>query len=102
MDYRLDLYNAVDNYNQNANKDDVAIIIIHNKADGDLFTSFTGDWEILSAALTTKGYINESNTDEGNEAIENMRAAILNIAYNIAMKDETVKQKFKTALNEKM
>lgn len=92
MDYRLDLYNAINNYGENANKDDVALIIVHNKKDGDLVTSFIGDWEILSAALTTEGYINNA------EATEQIKNSILNIAFNIAMKDQTVKQKFLKAL----
>ena len=96
MDYRLDLYNQVKNYMDNANDDDVAMMIIHNKKDGDFVNYFIGDWEILSAALTTEGYINFKEGSQ--DGLEAMQKSILNIAYNIIMKDEKIKSKFKKAL----
>lgn len=96
IDYRLDLFNAVENYNNNIDiENDALFIICHNKETGDAMTSFLGDEIILSQMLTVKGYCNIEKSDK--KKFDSMQNMILNIAYNILLEN---KDKAKIFLKE--
>ena len=96
MDLRLDFFNALNQYSKDLTDDDALLVLSHNKRDGDCITLLAGDWEILSSLFSIKGYV---NLEEGNsEQYNNIKAMILNTAYNICMTDEKIKEQFKTNL----
>jgi len=96
MDNRLDLFNDINKYLKTTTDDDAILVLFHNKKDGDCFTALAGDWEILSALFSTKGYVNFDKGDK--EEFDNIKKMILNTAYNICMTDELIKEQFKNKL----
>jgi hypothetical protein len=98
MDYRLDLYSAIEKYCEQMSKDDAIFFIAHNTKDNDLFASLNGDWQIISAVLSdNKGYVNL--VDEADrERHKDMQEAVLNMAVNILANHDDYKQKFKKLL----
>lgn len=97
MDLRLDFFNALNEYSSGLTEDDALLVLSHNKKDGDCITLLAGDWEILSVLFSVKGYV---NLDQGNrEQYDNIKEMILNIAFNICMTDEEIKEIFKIKLS---
>ena len=92
MDLRLDFYNELNKYVDEFTEDDALLVLSHNKKDGDCLTLLAGDWEILSALFSTKGYVNL--TDDNREQYDNIKKMLLNTAYNICMTDNKYKRKF--------
>jgi hypothetical protein len=98
IDYRLDLYNAIQKYCEQMTKEDAVFFIVHNTKDNDLFASLNGDWQILSAVLSdNKGYVNLLN-EEDRQRHNTMQEAVLNMAVNILANHDEYKQKFKKIL----
>jgi hypothetical protein len=97
IDYRLDLFNAIKEYNKNAIKEDNAFIILYNLEKGDLMLSSGGDPRVISSIFT-----NENNfiklDGEAKTNWEDMRKALLNAAVNCIRTDNDVKGMFVTLL----
>jgi len=99
MDYRLDLFNAVGVYEKESTEDDCLFILCHNKKSGDCLSAIIGDTEILSALLSTEGYVKTSSEEEI-EKLKKMQRQILNVAINILNTDKELKKKFEFALSQ--
>ena len=63
MDYRLDLFNAVEKFQEEMTEDDALFIICHNSKQGDLILGLYGDVDLVSSVLANdNGYVNFENT----------------------------------------
>jgi hypothetical protein len=89
MDYRLDLFNAVQEYGKHVTDDDALLLICYNFEHGDLILSCDGRTSELYK-LFNKGATNGDITD--------VRNAILENALNILANDKDLLEKFKTKL----
>jgi hypothetical protein len=97
MDYRLDLFNAIDNYLKHMTKQDAIFIVAHNAKDGDLMLGIDGDIDFLSGVLSGNSVKIESKEEAAR--FEQTKSMVLNIAINILNSDNTLKDKFQIALN---
>lgn len=94
MDYRLDLFNAIEKFQDEMTKDDALFIICHNSKQGDLVIGLDGDVDIISAVLANdNGYVN-LKTKEHKTRHEQAKRMVLNIAMNILRTDEDLRNKF--------
>jgi len=89
MDYRLDLYNAVSNYLENANEDDNILIIAHNNKEGDCMFAEYGDSTHIPTLLT-----------EGRKELHNIRESILYAAIYIISTDKMERERFINAIEK--
>jgi hypothetical protein len=89
MDYRLDLFNAVQEYGKNANENDALLLICYNFEHGDLILSCDGRTSELYK-LFSKGVTKEDITD--------VKQCILENALNILANDKELLEKFKSKL----
>jgi hypothetical protein len=93
IDYRLDLFNAVDKFNENMNPESDALFIISKSNDGDNFSALTGNAEILYLMLSRFDFI-ENLSNEQKESFKSMQAFILNSAFTILMYNENDREIF--------
>ena len=94
MDYRLDLYNAITNYQNNMDKHDSLFVICHNCKDGDLVIGLDGDVDFISSILSNyNGYVN-IKTKEDKLRHEYVKSMVLNMAINILKSDSRLKDLF--------
>jgi hypothetical protein len=94
MDYRLDLHNAVEKFQEQMTEDDALFIICHNSKQGDLLIGLDGDVNIVSAVLANdNGYVNIENKEQ-KVRHEQAKRMVLNIAINILRTDEDLRKKF--------
>ena len=99
IDYRLDLYNAIDKFKEEMNEDDAMLIICHNSKQGDLVMGLLGDVDLLSGVLSNAhGHINYES-EEHKINYEQTRSFVLNIALNIINSDEAIFKKFLIAMD---
>jgi len=85
MDYRLDLHNAVDKFEEQMTKDDALFIICHNSKQGDLLLGLNGDVNIQNKNQEVK--------------YKKTQAMVLNMAINILRVDKDLRKKFDIAVN---
>lgn len=98
MDHRLDLFNAVEKFQENMSVEDALFIICHNSEDGDLLMAIEGDVNLISSVMANdNGYVN-FKTNEDKIRHEQSKRMVLNIAINILRTDEDLRIKFITAL----
>lgn len=99
MDYRLDLHNAVDKFQEQMTEDDALFIICNNTKQGDLLIGLDGDVNIISAVLANdNGYVNIETQEQKNKH-ESAKRMVLNIAINILRTDTGLRKKFKVAVD---
>ena len=102
MDYRLDLYNAVSNYHEQMESDDVLFVVAYNNKNKDLMTVFNGNSFLLSKALSPNC---SEVPSEHKEKYEFTQRAILNIAASIILTNKELKiefdEKIKLYINKK-
>jgi hypothetical protein len=99
MDYRLDLHNAVDKFQEQMTDDDALFIICHNSKQGDLLLGLEGDVNLISAVLANdNGYVN-LETKEQKIRHEQAKRMVLNIAINILRTDAELRKSFTVALD---
>jgi len=96
MDLRLDFYSALNKYAEKLSEDDSLLVLSYNRKDGDCITLLEGEWNDLSALLSTEGIVEHVNGSE--VAFENIRKAVLNMALNICSTNKGHKEKLATAL----
>jgi hypothetical protein len=89
MDYKLDLFNAVQEYGKHVTDDDALLLICYNFEHGDLILSCDGRTSELYK-LFSKGVTKEDITD--------VKQCILENALNILANDKELLQKFKTKI----
>jgi hypothetical protein len=98
MDYRLDLFNAVEKFQEQMTKDDALFIICHNSKQGDLLMGLDGEVNLISSVLANdNGYVN-IETKEQKVRHEQAKRMVLNIAINILRTDEDLRKKFIIAI----
>lgn len=98
MDYRLDLFNAVDKYQEQMTEDDALFIICHNSIDGDFLLGLDGDVNLISSVLANdNGYVN-IDTEQKKLSHEQAKKMVLNMAINILRTNEGLKKKFTIAI----
>lgn len=98
MDYRLDLFNAVKNFQEQMTKDDAIFIICHNSKQGDLFMCLDGELDLISSILANdNGYVNIENKEQ-KARHEQIKRMTLNIAINILRSDKSLYKKFDIAM----
>ncbi len=90
MDNRLDFFNTLNEHAKTLTEDDAILVLAHNTKDGDCITMLNGNWEILSALLTIDGYVNFENGDD--KMFNEIKKGIVQIAFNICMKNEEYKK----------
>lgn len=93
MDYRLDLFNAVTNYQDNMTANDALLVIAYNKELGDLIMGLDGDWEIISRIVSGDGLI-PLNQSDSVKKFKYLQECILNIAANILNENDEYRAKF--------
>jgi hypothetical protein len=99
MDYRLDLHNAVDKFEEQMTEDDALFIICHNSKQGDLLLGLNGDVNIISSVLANDyGYVNIENKNQ-KVKYKKTQAMVLNMAINILRVDKDLRKKFNIAVN---
>ena len=98
MDYRLDLYNAVDKFEEQMTDDDALFIICHNSKQGDLLLGLSGDVNIISSVLADD--YDCVNIENKNQEVKykKTQAMVLNMAINILRVDEDLRKKFNLAI----
>ena len=94
MDYRLDLYNALKNYEANRTDDDNHLVLLYNKKDTDIGFSIMGDPLVFCGIAS-----NETNfIDLSNPSIcdthRSIQIAILNMALSIINNNDEMKALF--------
>ena len=97
MDYRLDLHNAVEKFQEQMTDDDALFIVCHNSKQGDLLIGLDGDVNIISAVLANdNSYVNIENKEQKirHEAAKRM---VLNMAINVIRTDADLLKKFDVA-----
>ena len=98
MDYRLDLHNAVDKFEEQMTEDDALFIICHNTKQGDLLLGLNGDVNIISSVLANdNGYVNIENKNQKIK-YEKTQKMVLNMAINILRTDKDLLKKFSIAI----
>lgn len=93
MDYRLDLFNAIQNYQDNMTSNDALLVIAYNKQDNDLIMGLDGDWQIISEVASTDEMISIENVEQA-QKFRYLQESILNIAANILNNNEEDRLKF--------
>ena len=91
MDYRLDLFNALKNYQNNATADDHLFCYSYNTEEGDSLQTYVGDMEILSDKLS------ELDLDDYGTTV---KATILNAASYILQMDDKLREHFISTIKE--
>lgn len=99
MDYRLDLFNAVQNFQEEITNDDALFFISHNSKQGDLIIAVNGDVNLISSVLANdNGYVNFINKEQ-EERHEYAKKMILNIAINVLRTNPILRKKFVQSLS---
>jgi hypothetical protein len=99
IDYRLDLYNAVEHYTKNMDEDNDAIFLITiNTNSGDAFSSLTGNIDNIIRLMCSKDGIKK--TDDYFAEFESSQNFILNCAINILCENAQKREKFQKWLND--
>ena len=99
MDYRLDLWNAVDKFEEQMTEDDALFIICHNSKQGDLLLGLSGDVNIISSILADDyDCVNIENKSQ-EVKYKKTQAMVLNMAINILRVDKDLRKKFEIAVN---
>jgi hypothetical protein len=94
MDYRLDLFNAVEKFQEQMTEDDALFIICHNSKQGDLLLGLNGKVDLISSVLANdNGYVNIENKEQ-KVRHEQAKRMVLNMAINILRTDEDLRKKF--------
>lgn len=94
MDYRLDLFNAVEKFQEQMTEDDALFIICHNSKQGDLLLGLDGEVNLISSVLANdNGYVNIENKEQKVKH-EQAKRMVLNMAINILRTDEDLRKKF--------
>lgn len=98
IDYRLDLFNALKNYQENMTDDDSILLVCHNFSQGDLLLGVDGNIDNISAVLTNEhGEVNLKTKAE-KKKFAYVRSSILNVAINILRADSELRKKFSLAM----
>lgn len=85
MDYKLDLFNALKNYQNNATDDDHLFCYSYNTKKGDSLQTYVGDMEVLSEKLS------DLDLDEYGISV---KTTVLNAASYILQRDEKLREQF--------
>ena len=91
MDYRLDLFNALKNYQDNATAEDHLFCYSYNTKEGDSLQTYVGDMPILADKLS------ELDLDDYGTRV---KATILNAASFILQMDDKLREHFITTIKE--
>jgi hypothetical protein len=94
MDYRLDLFNAVNNYVKKMTQDEAVFVIAFNSRDKDLMMALDGNTDLISHIMSNI----EIKSEEERAHLETSKAMILNIAINILNTDRSLMNKFKIVI----
>ncbi len=98
MDYRLDLANSVERFQDQMTDEDALFIICNNTKHGDLLIGLDGNVDIISAVMANdNGYVN-IETREQHIRHKQCQSMVLNIAINILRSDKDMRIKFGLAL----
>jgi len=100
IDYKLDLYNKIKDYQEFANENDSLLVIQHNPIVGDAFLVIHGEIENLAALFCIKDYIQHDDPNDL-QCHNSVKVAILNIAVNMINNDVNIKEAFIKALKLK-
>ena len=94
MDYRLDLFNAVNNYIKEMTEDEAIFFMAFNSKDKDLMLALDGNIKLLVHVMSNL----EINSGEEESSLEKTKSMVLNIAINILNNDKSLMDKFQIAL----
>lgn len=99
MDYRLDLFNAVEKFQEQMTEHDALFIICHNSEQGDLLLGLDGDVNLISQVLANDNEYVKIENKEHKIRHEQAKRMVLNMAINILRTDTDLRDKFSTALS---
>ena len=100
MDYRLDLFNAVEKFQEQMTEDDALFIICHNSKQGDLLLGLDGNVDLISSVLSNDNeYVNIENKEQKIRH-EQAKRMVLNMAINILRTDSDLRNKFSIAMSQ--
>jgi hypothetical protein len=94
MDYRLDLFNAVERFQEQMTEDDALFIICHNSKQGDLLLGLDGEVNLISSVLANDNFYVNIENKEQKLRHEQAKRMVLNMAINILRTDEDLRKKF--------
>ena len=98
MDYRLDLFNAVEKFQEQMTDDEALFIICYNSTQGDLLLGLDGDLNLISAVLANdEGFVNLENKEQ-KISHEQTKGMVLNMAINILRTNIELRNKFAIAI----
>lgn len=100
IDYRLDLYNAVEKFVENMNEDNDSLFIVTRSKHADNFSALTGNLDLIYEVMVSNNIIDKP-TSKQLEGYTSMQNFILNCASNILVNDEIKKQIFINAITNK-
>ncbi len=100
MDYRLDLFNAIDAYQKQMTEDDALFFIAYNTKDGDLMMGLEGNVDLISNVMANDNELVMIDSKEHRINFERSKSMVLNIAINILRTDASLKSKFELALKK--
>ena len=98
-DSTLDFYNEVKKVSEELTEDEALLVISHNHKEGHSVQALAGDWQTISALLSTNGYVN-LDTPEQEEVYENIKRLFLNTALNICATDRKTRKRFMRGLKQ--
>ena len=99
IDYRLDLFNAVEKFSDNMNDENDAIFIISKSTHGDNFSALLGNIDLLQFMLSRFDAL-ENPTNEQIENFNSMQDFVLNSAFSILLRNDKKRELFINSLNQ--
>jgi len=99
MDYRLDLYNAVGNYIDNASEHDALLVVTYNSKQGDYIFAIYGDNHQIPQLLASNDFREQPSMEEVESLLE-IRETILNTAICLITYDKELRTMFTNAINK--
>jgi hypothetical protein len=100
IDYRLDIYNAIDRYQEQMTEHDALFAIMFNTLEGDLYMAPLGDVNLLSLCLANDDNCVPIKTNLDKRRHDHAKSMVLNMAINILRTDKALKEKFDIALTK--
>jgi hypothetical protein len=92
IDYRLDLYNAVDKFNEEMDKDIDSLLILCANSKQETFSAQSGNWENIADVLTAEKFP-DNCTEEELRSHKTIKGIVVGLAIAICLKDKQLRDK---------
>lgn len=98
MDYRLDLWNAIQNYEKQMSDEDALIILACNKDEGDLAIGISGDSLLMIECISNGKNLIQFQNQEQKARFDYLENILLNATLNILKNNPSHLQKFEIGI----